>query len=129
MYNTGEKGASQNGEATVSSSCRVQFEKPFSLLNLPETLWLFTDSDFATFVIPDTAFGIFAALSAPVLSHTSSPDLVQVLERVPAVMLWNWLNLLIFDLANQRHPESVTSFPRLANAPGLITKFDKSDKG
>ncbi|KAB8076128.1 UbiA prenyltransferase family [Aspergillus leporis] len=22
-------------------------------------------------------------------------------------MLWNWLNLLVFDLANQRHPESV----------------------
>ena len=31
-----------------------------------------------------------------------------ILVRVPRVLLWNWLNLVIFDLANQRCPDSVT---------------------
>ena len=52
-------------------------------------------------------FGIAAALSGPRLTNNASPDLLKVLRRLPSVILWNWLNLLIFDLANQRHPESV----------------------
>ncbi|KAF7136823.1 hypothetical protein CNMCM5793_006341 [Aspergillus hiratsukae] len=70
-------------------------------------LWLFTESDFATFVFPDTAFGIFAALSGKSMTTNPTPDLLAILSKVPKVLLWNWLNLLIFDLANQRHPESV----------------------
>ena len=52
-------------------------------------------------------FGIAAALSGPRLTNNASPDFLEVLGRLPSVVLWNWLNLLIFDLANQRHPESV----------------------
>jgi 4-hydroxybenzoate polyprenyltransferase len=82
-------------------------QNPFALPTLAKTLWLFTESDFATFVVPDTLFGIFAALSGPLLTDNDSPDLLEVLARLPHIALWNWLNLLIFDLANQRHPESV----------------------
>lgn len=70
-------------------------------------MWLFTESDFATFVGPNTLFGIAAALSGPLLAGNASPNPLKVLGRLPLVILWNWLNLLIFDLANQRHPESL----------------------
>jgi len=33
--------------------------------------------------------------------------LATILTRFPLVILWNWANLLVFDLANQRHAESV----------------------
>ncbi|KAL9015486.1 MAG: hypothetical protein Q9185_007119 [Variospora sp. 1 TL-2023] len=71
------------------------------------TLWLFTESNFSTFVLPNTAFGILGALSGPRLTTQRQVFLTDVIERLPAVMLFNWSNVLIFDLANQRYPESV----------------------
>ncbi|KAM7199175.1 UbiA prenyltransferase [Rhypophila sp. PSN 637] len=77
-----------------------------SIRNFLYDLWLFTESDFFTFVGPDSAFGIFGALAGPLLLDNPDPPL-KVLARAPAVILFNWSNLLIFDLANQRLPESV----------------------
>ncbi|KAI3343376.1 UbiA prenyltransferase family-domain-containing protein [Ustulina deusta] len=68
-------------------------------------LWLFTESDFFTFVGPDSAFGIFGALAGPLLLNNGDEPL-KVIARAPLVVLYNWGNLLIFDLANQRTPES-----------------------
>ncbi|KAI1182699.1 UbiA prenyltransferase family-domain-containing protein [Nemania serpens] len=68
-------------------------------------LWLFTESDFLTFVGPDTAFGIFGALAGPLLLNNSDGP-YRVLARTPLVILYNWANVLIFDLANQRTPQS-----------------------
>ncbi|KAK8018991.1 UbiA prenyltransferase [Apiospora marii] len=86
-------------------------------------LWLITEDDFATFVLPNTAFGVFGALSGSLLavppgsssdmsSITSTNDqrrlrLRLLLLRLPATIFFNWSNLLIFDLANQRLPDSV----------------------
>ena len=56
---------------------------------------------------PETAFGILSALSGPLLTTNSSPSLYAVLSRIPHVLLWNYLNLLVFDVANQRLPSSV----------------------
>ncbi|RAL03042.1 UbiA family prenyltransferase [Aspergillus ibericus CBS 121593] len=56
---------------------------PLRLTDLPALIWHFTESNFTTFVLPNTAF-------AP---HASS--------------LFNWTNLLVFDLANQRLAESI----------------------
>ncbi|PYI09765.1 hypothetical protein BO78DRAFT_394663 [Aspergillus sclerotiicarbonarius CBS 121057] len=75
--------------------------------SIAKTIWLFTADDFTTFVVPETAFGICAALSGPLLTKNGSPELLPVLKRIPTVMLWNWLNLFVFNLANQRFPESV----------------------
>jgi 4-hydroxybenzoate polyprenyltransferase len=52
-------------------------------------------------------FGIFGALSGPLLTTNPSPDPIQILLQVPKVFLWTWLNTLIFVLANQRLPESI----------------------
>ncbi|KAI0434088.1 UbiA prenyltransferase family [Xylaria sp. FL1042] len=82
---------------------------PLLLTTLREflwTLWLFTESDFFTFVGPNSAFGIFGALAGPLLlSNGDQPP--KVIARAPLVVLYNWGNLLVFDLANQRMPESV----------------------
>lgn len=81
---------------------------PFRLVQLPLLLWLFTESNFTTFVLPNLGFGLLAALAAPVL--TDRPDHLGLLEllfrALPQVILFNWANVFVFDLANQRLPES-----------------------
>ncbi|MCJ1244248.1 hypothetical protein MMC30_001446 [Trapelia coarctata] len=72
-----------------------------------ETIWLFTANDIQSIVYPETAFGIFSALSGKLLTTNTSPDLLEVLSRVSRVVLWNWLNVLLFDVANQRLPTSI----------------------
>ena len=58
-------------------------------------------------MIPETAFGICSSLSGPVLTSNRTPNVVKVLERAPEVLLWTWINVLVFDLANQRLPNSI----------------------
>lgn len=69
-------------------------------------LWLITKDDVPTFVLPNTAFGVCSALAGSrLLSHPTSPS--AVLCQIPAVLIFNWTNLLVFDLANQRLPKSI----------------------
>ena len=77
------------------------------MTNALQIFWSLTESDFWTFLIPDTAFGIFGALAGPVLTTDKTTSFSAVLTRIPYVLLWNWLNLLIFELANQRSPGAV----------------------
>ncbi|KAK8068367.1 UbiA prenyltransferase [Apiospora saccharicola] len=94
------------------------------LAHLTSLFWLITQDDFGTFVGPNTAFGVFGALAGPVFLVHPIPAL-DVLLRLPAIILFNWSNLLIFDLANQRLPES--ALEDAANKPwrpvpsGLLT--------
>ena len=78
-----------------------------SILYDAHTIWLVTRNDLKSIVFPETAFGICSALSGPMLTSNSSPDAICILKRVPQVILWNWINVLIFDLANQRLPNSI----------------------
>ena len=71
------------------------------------TVWLFTCNDLKSIVYPETAFGIFSALSGPLLTTNDNPHLTTILARIPQVILWNWLNVLVFDVANQRLPDSI----------------------
>lgn len=79
----------------------------FHATNALKTFWQLTESDFWTFVIPDTAFGILGALAGPVLTTNKATSFSAVISRIPSVLVWNWLNLFVFDLANQRSPDSV----------------------
>ena len=72
-----------------------------------QTLWLFTLSDIKTFVIPETSFGLLGALAGPPLTNNRAPDIQAIMRRTPQVLVWTWLNTLIFDLANQRLPDSI----------------------
>jgi hypothetical protein len=85
---------------------------PFFILHLA---WEFTESNFITFVVPNTAFGILGAFASSRLGNDSVAHPIDVLRRFPIVVAFNWLNVLVFDLSNQRHPESVHE--DLANKP------------
>ncbi|KAJ5618244.1 hypothetical protein N7528_006887 [Penicillium herquei] len=84
-------------------------QKHFRLAELPFLIWEFTENDFATFAIPNTGFGLLAAYVAPTMttcsSHLSASTIL--LRAAPPVLLWNWANLVAFDVANQRLPESI----------------------
>jgi 4-hydroxybenzoate polyprenyltransferase len=79
------------------------------LSKLGGNLWRFTQDDFLTFVFPNTIFGICVACAgSPFVSNRSAElSWMALLARIPLVILFNWTNLLIFDLANQRLWESV----------------------
>lgn len=50
---------------------------------------------------------MLSALAGPLLVTDSEPQSLEILGRLPKVLLWNWLNVLLFDIANQRLPQSV----------------------
>jgi 4-hydroxybenzoate polyprenyltransferase len=75
---------------------------------LTSIIWEFTESNFSTFVIPNTAFGLFGSFAAAYLTNYESNFFVTMaLQRLPLVMAFNWFNVFVFDLANQRSVESV----------------------
>ena len=81
--------------------------KGSSLLYHLKTVYLITKSDIKTTILPATTFAISGALSGALLTTASSPSFQHVLSRMPDAVLWTWLNLWIFNLANQRLPNSV----------------------
>ncbi|GKT46424.1 fumagillin beta-trans-bergamotene synthase af520 [Colletotrichum spaethianum] len=96
------KHSSFEGEIASSS-------EPSTIMNIlrvPRLIWDFTESNFATFVVPNTAFGILGGLTGLPLTSGHATTL-SVLQRLPLVVAFNWYSVLIFDLANQRGPESV----------------------
>lgn len=79
-------------------------------------VWHFTESNFSTFIVPNTAFGLLGALSGLCLvpDSTTRPDQndwfilgLSILKRLPLSVLFNWCFTLVFDLSNQRGRESV----------------------
>ncbi|KAI0148770.1 UbiA prenyltransferase family [Xylariaceae sp. FL1272] len=79
------------------------------ILYTPYLIWAFTESNFDTFVIPNTAFGILGACAAPILIEglQQQASVYETIWRYSLALVFNWLNVLIFDLANQRFPESI----------------------
>lgn len=64
------------------------------------TLWLFTVNDFKTMILPSTLFALFT-------SNYMGIDISTFIRRMPYVLVWTWMNLLAFTVANQRRPSSV----------------------
>ena len=86
-------------------------QQPATLLdrvaNVLGLIWAFSESDFGTFVLPNTAFGIFGALSGTRLAEGILPSSFEILLKLPLALAFNWYSVLLFELANQRTPESV----------------------
>ncbi|KAL5371597.1 hypothetical protein DPSP01_014155 [Paraphaeosphaeria sporulosa] len=80
----------------------VKPHNPWSPLYFARTLWLFTESDFLSFVGPNALYGLATALAGAPLTTTECPDLIHILVRFPRVVLWNYLVLLVSVLANQK---------------------------
>ncbi|KAI3391513.1 hypothetical protein diail_7192 [Diaporthe ilicicola] len=73
------------------------------------TLFLFTKSDFKTVIFPQSIFAIATALSGDAASpqaHLGS-DVGAIVLRIPQMVIWLWIHLLVLDVANQRQPESI----------------------
>lgn len=70
-------------------------------------MWLFTRSDLKTIVLPATVFGMASVLSGPLLTTNASPDYYSIICRLPLVLLGVWMDLLAFNISNQRQPGSV----------------------
>ncbi|KAI2794604.1 hypothetical protein POX_a01203 [Penicillium oxalicum] len=78
-----------------------------AVVRLLHLIWQFTESNFPTFVLPNSAFGLLTGLAAPLLTDCPErPAAPRLFVRGLAVILFNWANVFVFDLANQRLPES-----------------------
>ncbi|OTA01060.1 UbiA prenyltransferase, putative [Trichoderma parareesei] len=98
-----EKGVTTT-DADVGQILNVSKRSPFYQL---KTLFLFTKSDFKTVIVPQSIFAATAALSKTQLTTAGpeGPDATKswdVVSRVPLMLSWLWLNLLVEDIANQR---------------------------
>lgn len=71
------------------------------------TLHLFTASDLKTILLPETAFAIFSSLSGPFLLTDNFSQAPPLLPRIPLIILWIWVNLLPFNISNQRRQSAV----------------------
>lgn len=77
--------------------------------------WEFQESNIPTFLLPNSLFGLLGALSgiflvlAPEAAAPAATDIapLAILARFPLVFLFNFLNNLVFDLANQTVPMAV----------------------
>ncbi|OTB10576.1 hypothetical protein K445DRAFT_70084 [Daldinia sp. EC12] len=76
---------------------------------VPYLIWEFTRSNFNTFVVPNTVFGVLGAF-VPMFSAAEPhqpPSTKEVFLRLPLILGFNWYNVLVFDLGNQRSTESI----------------------
>jgi 4-hydroxybenzoate polyprenyltransferase len=70
------------------------------------SIWLFTQSDLKTIVIPQTTFGLFCALAMQPEVHLWV-RVSGILARLPLMLLVVWINLLPFNIDNQRQPAAI----------------------
>lgn len=77
---------------------------PLDWLYHMHTLFLFTASDLKTIVIPSTIFGILGSVAQ--LTQEPVDSTLAIIQRTPLVFLWTWLNLLPFNISNQRQPSA-----------------------
>jgi 4-hydroxybenzoate polyprenyltransferase len=76
----------------------------YKLLYTLRTLWLFTYSDLKTMVFPSTAFALFTNTANLLYQPDDNfrPKLALMLWRIPLMLSWAWVNLLAFNVNNQK---------------------------
>lgn len=80
---------------------------PYKFLYHLRTLWLFTQSDLKSMIYPNIIFSLACIVSKADLAPDHNGHLIDILSQIPYVFVWLWLNLLLFNLANQRLPSSI----------------------
>lgn len=71
------------------------------------TIYLFTCNNLIDSVFLAYSFGVIGALCSPVFGIGASVGLLGILRKTPAMLIWSWTNLLLFNLHNQRHPKAI----------------------
>ena len=98
-------------EKTGNKSGHPEIKKNFShFLWHARTLWLFTRSDLKTIVVPQSVLASCNALSGSIASKTPGTALLTLTAlfgRLPIVLWWIWVNLLVADISNQRLSSSI----------------------
>lgn len=103
--------ANDNKDSTVQiraehgvDSSPVRSHLLANLIQIPSLIWDFTESNFITFVLPNTAFGVLGALAGPELlaqqvGHVDPGSItcMMTVRRGLFTMAFNWANVLIFD--------------------------------
>nr|WBQ21660.1 hypothetical protein [Myrothecium sp.] len=78
-----------------------------SIADFFDIAWSFIKDDVPAFVVPSSLFGILGSLaSGTPFSNGPAPNLSDLIVRIPLVFFFNLANILIWDLSNQRAPES-----------------------
>ena len=77
-----------------------------SLLFHLKTVWLFTRSDIKSMIYPNIFFGCIGALSGMMSSPEQQQSVGRLASRLPSIITWLWINLLLFNISNQRLPGS-----------------------
>ncbi|KAL8653588.1 MAG: hypothetical protein Q9210_002006 [Variospora velana] len=78
-----------------------------------KSVWLFTYSDLKTIVFTSTCSALLNAMALSLeniyaLSSTLNiPGPDRILKRTPLILFWIWINLLPFNIDNQRQPPSI----------------------
>lgn len=106
----------QNSSSRRHWSFREKVATAFQHLSIPDdahswlcfayTLYLFTCNNLEDIVVLGYSFGILCALCGPIIGFGASVCLHKILLMTPAVLFWSWANLLLFNIHNQRHPQS-----------------------
>ncbi|KAI1358097.1 hypothetical protein F5Y08DRAFT_333397 [Xylaria arbuscula] len=114
-------------KTTYSSSLRPLDDNILSnTRHILTIIWLFTRGDVFTFICPTVLFGLCGALTDTLHQGQYNWDKpLQLVLRLPGVVFFVWSNCLVFELANQRLPESIIedmiNKPWRPAASGLVT--------
>ncbi|KAI0428184.1 UbiA prenyltransferase family-domain-containing protein [Xylaria sp. FL1042] len=85
----------------------MQKKQPRSVLYHLATLFLFTKSDFKSVIIPQSVFALSLVFSESGATQLYQHDAGEVAARIPYMLAWIWLHLLVEDIANQILDSSV----------------------
>ncbi|KAH7104029.1 hypothetical protein BKA62DRAFT_742362 [Auriculariales sp. MPI-PUGE-AT-0066] len=79
------------------------------------TLWLFTQSDMKTLMVPQTIFATASYLAGCSDRGNRTVPSGTLVSRAPLMLFWIWINLLHVVVSNQRQPEAIVE--DLGNKP------------
>ena len=99
----------ETARAYLSSSLhRLMSVVAFCTYNA-HSLWLFTLSDLKTIVGPGFVFGVTNALAGAEYGLKTSEEEIDrgILQRIPLILLYLWINLLPFAISNQISPDAI----------------------
>ncbi|KAI5923170.1 hypothetical protein F4810DRAFT_701381 [Camillea tinctor] len=71
------------------------------------TAYLFSCNNIKDIICLGFSFGALNASIAPGFSMGPSRSLTEIIQSTPAMFLWSWANLFLFNLHNQRYPAAI----------------------
>lgn len=70
-------------------------------------MYLFTASDLKTIVIPSTVFGMISTLSGQIFPSNVPFEWLSCTWKAARILFWVWINLLPFNISNQRSDAAI----------------------